>query len=225
MAGNPLLSGVPAVPLVGIVQNPASLQNPDMSVTPAAFGRNGQMLIDSVHGQYYSAASRGNVFVSSTLIAGVTVPVPATTLASKAGIRNPVGSGKNVELIGLAINSVTIEVALKNFQLEFQINASATGGVPTSITDLTAYSMPLGQGSMASVAKAYTAATMTNAAANPIIMPLFGQFMTAVGFSPSMFLFKDFPVVFGPDTVMCVTVNTTAIAAINFTYLWAEWPV
>ena|SRR5579859_1743875 len=223
MAGNPLLSGVPSVPLVGVTQNSANIQNPDMSVAPVALGRNGQLFADELHGQYYAAASRGTLYTSATAVAGVTVPAPATTLASKAGIHNPIGSGVNVELVALAISSVTIEVALKNFCMEFQINATTTGGTPTSVTKLTSYSQPLGNGSRTAQAYAYTAATMTNAAANPLVMPLFGDYLTAVGNVPTLFPFNGM-VVMGPDTVMCLTC-VAALAAVQVVYLWAEWPV
>lgn len=221
MAGNPLLGATPAVPLVGVTQNPSTVQNNDMTPGVIALGRNGQLLVDALHGRFYGAASRGNLFMSATAIAGVTVPVPATTLASKAGIVNPLGSGRNVELVAMSVSSVTIEVAVKQFALEFQLNASSTGGSPTSVTKLTAYSMPLSTGAAVAQGYAYTAATMTNAAANPLVVPLFGNYATAVGFMPTWFTF-DGNVVMGPDTVMCVT-NTAAIAAVNFTYIWAEW--
>lgn len=208
---------------VGQVRNPAGEANQDGSRVAVSLGRQGQQHVSDIHGRWYSAAQRGNLYIATTAIAGVTVPAPATTLASKAGMRNPVGSGVNVELVALGIASVTIEVALKQFAMEFQINASATGGAPTSITDLTSYSLPLSTGGGASKAKAYTAATMTNAAANPIVMPIFRDYLTAVGDSPCYFPFNG-EIVFGPDTVMCIT-NTAALAAVNMTYIWAEWPV
>lgn len=212
-----------ALSLTGQVRNPATESNQDGSSVPLSLDRQGAARVSDVHGRWYGAAARGNLFISTTLIAGVTVPAPATTLASKAGIRNPVGSGVNVELVALGIGSVTIEVALKQFVMEFQINASSTGGIPTSITDLTAYSLPLGSGGRTSMAKAYSAATMTNAAANPIVMPIFRNYLTAVGDTPCYFPFNG-EIVFGPDTVMAITC-TAALAAVNMTYIWAEWPV
>jgi len=223
MAGNPIFGGSPATALAGVVQNPKAQNLTDLSLMPLTMTKQGAMLVDSHHTPFYQMAKRGNLFMSSTLVAGVTVPAPATTLASKAGIRNPATSTVDVELVGLGISSVTIEVALKNFAMEFQINASATGGIPTSITDLTAYSMPLGSGTATSVAKAYTAATMTNAAANPIVLPLFGNYATAVGFIPTWFSFKDMGIIFGPDTVMALTC-VAALAAVQVVYIWAEWP-
>ncbi len=223
MAGNPFLTGAPTVALSGVVGNPATVQLPDSTAALAMIGRNGQLIEDSLHGQYYTAASRGNLFLSATAVAGVTVPAPATTLASKAGIHNPIGSGKNVELVALGISSVTIEVALKNFAMEFQINSTTTGGTPTSVTKLTAYSQPLGAGNMTAQAYAYTAATMTNAAANPIVLPIFGDYLTAVGFVPSFYPMNGM-VVMAPDTVMCLTC-VAALAAVQVVYLWAEWPI
>lgn len=212
-----------AVQLAGQVRNPAVEALTDGMSAPLSLDRQGGVHVSDSHGRWYQAAKSGNLFIATTLVAGVTVPAPATTLASKAGIRNPYGSGVNVELVALGIASVTIEVALKQFMMEFQINATANGGAPTSITDLTSYSLPLGAGSRTSLAKAYSAATMTNAAANPIVMPIFRNYLTAVGDTPCYFPFNG-EIVFGPDTVMAIT-NTAALAAVNMTYIWAEWPI
>lgn len=218
MANPPLIGSA-----AGVVVDPTVAQYPDGSPVQPGFGRHGQHLVGDFQGRYYPAAARGNVFVASTLIAGVTLPAPATTLASKAGMRNPVGSGVNVELIAIGLTSVTIDVALKNFLMEFQINASSTGGIPTSITDLTSYSMPLSSGTRTSLAKAYSAATMTNAAANPILIPFYQKLQTAVGGVPVYYGFNG-EIIFGPDTVMAITC-TAALAAVNLTYVWAEWKV
>ena len=218
---NPLIPGT-GTTLYGQVRNPATEANQDGTFVPLSVDRQGGTRVSDLHGRWYTAAVRGNLFVASTLIAGVTLPAPATTLASKAGMRNPLGSGVNVELVALGLTSVTIDVALKNFLMEFQINASTTGGVPTSITDLTSYAMPLGS-ARTSVAKAYSAATMTNAAANPILIPFYQKLETAVGGVPVYCPFNG-EIVFGPDTVMAITC-TAALAAVNVTYIWAEWPV
>lgn len=219
----PPLLGSNGQPLTGQVLNPSLAQNTDGSVVPVSIGRNGALLTDDVHGRFYVASARGNLFVASTLIAGVTLPAPATTLASKAGMINPLGSGVNLELVALGLTAVTVDVALKNFLMEFQINATTTGGAATSVTALTAYSMPLSTGRRSAACQAYSAATMTNAAANPILIPFVPKLETAVGNQQVYFRF-DGEVVMGPDTVMAITC-TAALAAVNVTYLWAEWPV
>ena len=223
MAGNPLLAGSPATALVGSVRNSTQVQDTDQTVSPISLGRQGQLHVGDVHGRWYSAASRGRLFVASTAIAGVTLPAPATTLASKAGMANPAGSGINMELVAIGLTAVTVDVALKNFLMEFQVNATLTGGAPTSITKLTSYSMPLSSSGQTAVGYAYSAATMTNAAANPILIPFVPKLETAVGSQQVYFKF-DGEIVMGPDTVMAITC-TAALAAVNVTYLWAEWPV
>lgn len=209
--------------LIAQVSDPSVAQNPLGSVVPVGMGRHGSLFADEIHGRWYQAAARGNLFIASTLIAGVTLPAPATTLASKAGINNPNGSGVNVELVALGLTAVTIDVALKNFLMEFQVNASQNGGVPTAITNLTSRSMPLSSAGRTSAANAYSALTMTNAAANPVLIPFAPKLETAVGTQQVYFRF-DGEIVMGPDTVMAITC-TAALAAVNVTYLWAEWPV
>jgi hypothetical protein len=206
----------------GVVINPGVAQNPDGSAPVFGMGRQGEQIMRQLGGRNYAAAARGSLFMSTTLVGGVTVPAPATTLASKAGMVNPLGSGVNVELVGIGISSVTIEVALKNFALEFQLNASQTGGVPTSITKLTAVPMPLGSGKGAAQGFAYTAATMTNAAANTLILPLFGNYLTAVGVVNQTYFPFNGEIVLGPDTVMALTC-VAALAAVQVVYFWAEW--
>lgn len=193
--------------------------------TPARFsqGQQGEQFVRQLGGRYAALAQDGNLFLSNTLVAGVTVPAPATTLASKAGWVNPLGALTDMELIGLGLSSVTIEVALKNFALEFQLNASQTGGVPTSITKLTANSMPLGAGRGSANGFAYTAATMTNAAANTIVLPLFGNYETAVGYDSTWFSLADMGLFLAPDSVVAIT-NVAALAAVQVVYLWAEHP-
>ncbi len=226
MAGYPNFSSTPVQNLVGQVSNPVASATPDGALVNVSLDKYNGLLVRQVGGAYSALANRisgGNVFMSNTLVAGVAIPTPATTLASKAGMINPLGSGVNVELIGIGLNAALIEVALKNYALEFQLAASNNGGAATSVTKLTANPLPLGNGKGTAAAYAYTAATMTNAAANTIVLPLFGNYLTAVGFIPTLFSFTDMPIVFGPDTVMAITVVGTAITT-QVVYFWAEYP-
>lgn len=218
---NPTLIGAASA---GRVVDPTVAQYSDGSPVEPGFGRQGQYIVGQVgSGSRYLAASRGNLFVANTLIAGVTVPAPATTLASKAGMHNPANSGVNMELVAIGLTAVTVDVALKNFLMEFQVNATLTGGAPTSVTQLTSRSMPLSSAGRTAAGYAYSAATMTNAAANPVLIPFVPKLETAVGNQQVYFRF-DGEIVMGPDTVMAITC-TAALAAVNLTYLWAEWKI
>src|ERR1035437_11004695 len=65
-------------------------------------GPSGDSWVSELHGKWYSAARLGRVFLSASLIAGVTIPVNTATAATFL-IANPVGSEVNLELISLGI--------------------------------------------------------------------------------------------------------------------------
>ncbi len=157
------------------------------------------------------------------MIAGVSLAVlDDSAMVATAGMVNPTGSGKNIEIIAVAVSSVTIQVALKQTGMVFQLNYSQNGGPPTSVTKLTTYGSPLSQSTKTPVGYAFSAATMTNGTLAPLLWP-FGNYETAVGFVPTWFYFNG-EVVMGPDTVMSVVNTTTALAAVNLTYVWSEYP-
>ena len=86
--------------------------NSDGLIVKARGTRDGAQVMQSMHGPYYEAALRGNVFHASTVIAGKVVLVAAATLGGVFTIHNPAGSNRNVELISFAfgIDSATIVV-------------------------------------------------------------------------------------------------------------------
>ena len=124
--------------LVGSVNNPASIQNSDGGPAPLIVDHNGAAITRALGGKRYAAAARGNVYTAGSVIAGVTLigPIAGTTLASTAGLINPAGSNRLVELISVSVSTLTIDVALKPFALGIQINPSANGVAPTAITNI-----------------------------------------------------------------------------------------
>ncbi len=212
--------------LVGRVQNPA--------LTPAArdgdpsefsMGRDGALHVSRIHGEWYTAAKRGNLFIASHAAAGVTIPVEDTTnLASTAGIVNPITSGVNCELVAIGIVSTTAAVAVKPNVICFQKNLSTSGGPPTSVTALTAHSLPLSSGSTTAKCVAHSVATFTNSVEMAPRLNFMGTSTTAVGEVVGFYKF-DGMVVFGPDTAMAIVNSVTAIAGQALTFVWAEWPV
>jgi len=75
-------------------------------------GKQNEQLIAQIHGSYYYAGARGNLF--SFNVTAVTVPVIAATLASVFSLYNPVSSGKVLELVdfdqGLLSGTTVINV-------------------------------------------------------------------------------------------------------------------
>lgn len=226
MTGFPI--GAPGQNLVTVTGNPSNTQNPDNSLVTVASDRHGATLARMLGGKRYAAAARGNVFTAGSVIAGVTLigPIAGTTLASTAGLINPAGSGKMVELISVSLSTQTIDVALKPFALGVQIGPSAAGLAPSSITKQTSVACPFGgAGGIVPVAFTYSAATLNFIAAHEVFdvnLYPWGTQQTAVGSLPGTVYF-DGEVVLGPDSNICCYNVVTALATVAVTWVWAEW--
>src|SRR3990167_5874405 len=86
--------------------------NADGNIIKARGNRDGAQVTQTMHGQHYEAALRGNMYHASTIIAGKVVLVAAATLAGVFTVHNPLGSGRNVELVSFTfgLDSATIVV-------------------------------------------------------------------------------------------------------------------
>jgi len=219
-------SNTPTGTILGQVKNPAGTPQNDGDFIPLGMSRDGAQHTMNIHGQWYNAAKRGNLFIASTAAAGVTIPVEDTTnLASTAGIVNPITSGVILELVGLMISNTTIDVAVKPNVVCFQKNLSTSGGPPTSVTALTAHSMPLSLGTTTAKCVAHSAATFTNSVEMTPRLNLIPAVSTAVGTGTNAWYQFNGEVTMGPDTAMAIVNSTTAIAGHQLTYIWAEWPL
>lgn len=216
---------IPGLNPVAVVQNPVSNQNSDTQTVNLAVGRHGDALGSDVHGKYFQAASRGGVFLGSTVAAGVALPFNAINLASKFTLWNPVGSGVNLEPIefGVGIDSATTIV--NGIVAGFQFNLSSPGGTLTALTTC----MQLSGGGAVNVQKAilYSANTLVNAAVLAPLLPIFGGFgaVTDAALAPDPHKF-DGKVVLPPGSLMtfCTTV-TGGETAMFCGITWAEWPI
>lgn len=85
------------VKLLGSVLNPYTTSVGDGLENELALGRNSEVLVSEVHGKWANAAARGVLFTFN--VTAVTVPVVAATLVSVFSLYNPVGSGRNLELV------------------------------------------------------------------------------------------------------------------------------
>ena len=214
-----------------IVLNPASTSSPDGSIIQASAGRQNETLVSEVHGKWYTAGYRGATFMTSTLIAGITIPVAAATLNSKFTIWNPAGSGKMCELISCQLGLSAATTVVTTIGLAIQKNLSGTSGPPTAPT--TQYALPLGVGGQAAVG-AYAQLTLTNvaipgvSAATAVPIPFYPMFyfgaVTNVGANTFEHCF-DGRIILQPDSLVavCDSVGTALTAVIGMT--WAEWPV
>lgn len=215
----------------GSVFNPATTQNPDGTFPIVGAGRQGELLASEIHGKWYAAGYRGATFTTSTLIAGITVPIAAATLAGKFTIWNPAGSGKICELISINFGCSNATTVVNGIGLMIQRGLTKTSGIPTSNTAQAV--LPLGIGGSPAVG-AYSASTLTNvaipgvSAATPVpiayynIMNFGAVTNTNAG---TLEHFFDGRILLAPDDLvsLCTTVATETTLVVSAT--WAEWPL
>lgn len=201
----------------------------DGVVNKARGNKEGGQLVGHLHGKYYEHASRGNVFVASTLAAGIVVPFIAATVASKFTLVNPAASGVNVELIDINVLQVPGTALITGLGVAFQGPLATTGGYPGTLTVSTGQhgSTLIGSGQTPPCIH-YSAATHTNVAiANltPVIW-LFNNVATTVITQQYVNYQFDGKFVMPPDSAMLLVnsiTGTQSAAAVSVTY--AAYPV
>lgn len=187
-------------------------------------GKEGQGIFGHLHGKYYEHASRGNVFVASTLAAGIVVPFIAATVASKFTLVNPSGSGMTVELIDINVLQVPGSSLITGMGVAFQGPLATTGGYPGTLTVSTGQhgSTLVGSGSVPPCIH-YSAATHTNVAiANltPVIW-LYNSVATTTITQQYVNYQFDGKFIMPPDSAMLLVnsiTGTQSAAAISVTY-------
>ena len=133
------MSNTPFLPstltLVGSVQNPATNQNTDNSLSNLAMGRAGDVLHASVRGKYGEMAHRGYVYWAASTTAGIAIPVNTEVSAATNtfGLNNPVGSGVMAELIDFDFNAFGAGPGTTNTAIGFSILNTTTNAL-TAIT-------------------------------------------------------------------------------------------
>ena len=206
-------------------QNIASARYPDGGKPLLVSGPHGDLMVSEAHGKYFAAAKRGNLFLASSLIAGVALPVNAATLASKFTLWNPAGSGVDVELVEFGIGLDSATDVINGLCAAVQAHVTQNGP-PTSLT--TAAGGVLSYGGLGLNAKAavYSAATLTNSAVLGPLMSMGMQFpaTTAPSLQIPNYVF-DGKLVLPPDTLVTFVATVAAITAAFCSLIWAEWPV
>src|SRR5437773_12398221 len=91
-----------------VLRTGASLQA-DGTNPQARACKTGEVAVSQVHGKYYEAASRGNLYAAGTAAGGV-APTTAVGTTGPFILENPRGSGKRLVLkkVSLAYNSGTM---------------------------------------------------------------------------------------------------------------------
>lgn len=176
---------------------------------------------------YYNLAKQGVVFTGNIAAAGVVLPIYSNT-TQQVGLWNPVGSGKDIVLLKIALTYVDTTGAAGGLCLGYLSNAPAAIGTGLSITAFTetaAVSNYPG-GGFSSVAKFGQGATLTVTA--PVVKRQLGLNQTvltaATTSSPQWTSRIDFDgeEVLTPGTAAFVAGNIATLIKVTGSLVWAE---
>lgn len=196
---------------------------------PVAQGPAGEVLAAEIHGKYYAPNRGGNVFYLATAAAGTVVPVQATNLVSTFTLWNPLGSGKNVELIRYSYGVLNATTVVSDISLYVQPGVGQTVAAPGTLTLLSVRSAAGGSATptIASVCTGYSAATLVNVVGTNIFrgptMTSFGA-VTTTADAPINYDF-DGTFLMPPGTLITFAGTAAQTQAGSQCLTFAEWPV
>lgn len=198
----------------GLVGAPSNNSLPDGNNAPVLQGKAGEQVVTELHGKWFTSAYRGRVFKTGVLIAGVTIPVNTTT-APTFTLFNPLGSGVNLELIGLDVGWPAAAASVVGTLL-------GTTGVqtPTAVTAGNIYATAIGGGGVPQ-AKFYTAATIVAITQH---MPLLNISTVTDTMNPSHVDF-DGHIILTPGSLFTLTSTPVQTAVALPALSWAEYPI
>lgn len=220
----------------GQVQNIPSQSLSDGNNYPFLQGKAGEVVIAELHGKYYTQSYRGNIFIASTVQAGLAIPLNTTT-APLVVLWNPTGSGKNIVPIRFTcgyVSGATVSAALGYNVLL----GAGSGSLNTIITAFAPTAVPgIGQGlingnlgsGIKSVAQVSVSGTNTIVTTNAFYLRAagisFGAPITSSTVSHNMVDNFDGEVILPPGTAMYPVASANTVALFQQSLVWAEIPV
>jgi hypothetical protein len=205
---------------VGVTQDPSTLNYGSGTSSQITLGNQGDQLASELHGKFYTAAVRGNVFRFTTAEAGVTIPIVSAT-AGVYMIVNPIGSGKVLEFIRTVIGITTATEVVGVLGFGIQPSSSATTYTTAGVLANALYG-----GGRTSVATVWTSVTQTAVVATGGNFKPMVSVPAVTGNTP-MNLEYDFDGTFllQPGYQVTLLCNPAAqSAAMVVDTVWAEWP-
>ena len=206
-----------------LVINPATTALADTSAVTTPSGQNAELLSASLHGKYYVAAKRGNLFMANKT--AVTVPAIAATLVSVFSLYNPIASTRNLELVDMDIAFVVVGEVVNTIGLYYQgspLAQSATFTTPGVIgTNVFAGNPVNGLGS----GVFYSALTHSG---TPVRVAIISQIAaTGVTMNQPVHYNFDGKIIMQPGSVISVAMSTTVgtTSGTDLSLTWAEWPI
>ena len=202
----------------------------DNSTPDALAGRSGEAVTTQLHGKYYTQCYRGNVFIGTTAIAGVILPIFSNT-AHTFGLWNPAGSGKNLVPIRVTVGFVNTTSAAGNYVYAFTpVNIGSSIGTPVSaFTQIVPINAFLGSG-VQPVGRFSNAITLSAAAAPTVILKTSGmnQLVTTTSSTTSVgwTVVEDFDgtIIIPPGLMFLLAGNAAPLSTTDASIMWEEVP-
>jgi hypothetical protein len=206
----------------------------DNSTPDALAGRAGEALATQLHGKYYTQVYRGNVFIGSTAIAGVKLPISTTTTHVFA-VWNPAGSLKNLVPLKLYAGLLNDTTAVAgHIVYQYKANVGTVVGAASQLTTFTSATIVnanLGAG-VQSVAKfaALAGAVVIDVAATFLKNAGINQLATSTTSSTTQMQWttvEEFEgtLIIPPNTLFCVSANAALLNSLDLALVWEEVPV
>lgn len=188
-------------------------------------------VFSELHGKYYQWAYRGRLFIGSTPIAGVAIPISSTTAPTPV-LWNPAGSGVNLVLIRYTAAYTGGTGAVSGFgyyALTAAGSAIATGAPVSAFAATTPTNALIGAG-QASKAKFSATGTVTLAAAGTLVKAAsLGQAVAAATNAnlPAPGLIEDFDgsIIIPPGVLFYPAATAASGDTFAQSLTWYEAPV
>lgn len=195
---------------------------------PLRLGNEGQALVSSLHGEYYELCKRGNLFISSTVVAGLAIPI-STSTAPVSALWNPAGSGVNAVLLRFLCAYVSGTTVGGSIGLSRSVGAGAeiaTGAVFTAFAKTTPINGLMERGKASKIFSS-NAGTNTLTAAGTWFYTMFEEY-AAVATSAINSGFKDHDfkgaLIVTPGVAVYPTGAAASGALLAQTWVWVEVP-
>ena len=193
---------------------------PDGSIREVSLDRSSAQRTSCAHGRWYEAASRGNVFMGSTVAAGIN---PGATLNGTTAfvLHNPTGSDVDLVVMAASIGYISGTHAAGTLVAAKYVE-SAANAAPVTVTDVVPQSTKLGLGK--SKARVQSASTLTAA---PLIMFQlfdFGAKLATTALQNAPFVVLPYGVfIVTPGTAFCMSGITAAEAGAPVIVIGCLW--
>ena len=193
---------------------------------PVRAGSEGQVIFGQLHGAHFEAAKRGKVFIASTVVAGLAVPI-STTTAPTVALWNPSSSGKLVIPISYAAAYVSGTTVAGAIGLSYAVGAGdgvSTGAIFSAFAKSTPLAARVGDVA-ANKAFVSVAGTNTLTAAGTWFYTMFQEFAavaaTAIAATPTVHVF-DGTLMVPPGAAIWATGSAASGALLAQTLVWEE---